>query len=197
LYNGWVCQDGKGTDADCSRGKRVSRRLNEQQFGVAGGAPFVGPQSCLWGAIVNIMSHELNALGAFTPFGLSAVPTPSGDPLGQDYEARYFLFESEASEHRLDATALGSSMRDEVYQSKIGLGADGVFAAVNAEEEIFVHRNTVVWSSGGCVRKSFTLSRTIIQAMLVNFHMAESRMEDSTDKPAYASDLCMLHSGTS
>lgn len=154
-------------------------------------------QSSQKGATVRNMSQELHVLGAFTPYGLSAVPTPSGDPLGQDPEARYFLFESEASEHRLDTTALGYSTRDELYQSKIGLGADGVFAAVNAEEEIFVHRNTVVWSSGGCVRKSFTVSHPITQAMLVNFHMAESRMEDSTDKPAYASDLCVLHSGTS
>lgn len=154
------------------------------------------PQSSLQGATVLNMSQELHVLGAFTPYGLSVAPTPSGDTQGQVSEARYFLFESEASEHRLDATALGYSTRDENYQSKIGLGADGVFAAVNAEEEIFVHRNTVVWSSGGCVRKSFTLAHPIIQAMLVNFHMTESRMEDSTDKPSYASDLCVLHSGT-
>jgi hypothetical protein len=140
------------------------------------------------------MSQELNVLGPFTPCGLSSVPSPSGDSLIHGSEARYFLFESEASEHRLDKTALGYSTRDEAYQSKVGLGADGVFAAVNAEEEILVHQNTVVWSSGGCVRKSFTISRPIIQAMLVSFDMETSKMEDSTDKPSYAGDLCALHS---
>lgn len=141
------------------------------------------------------MSQGLNVLGAFTPCGLASVPTPSADSIIHGSEARYFLFESEASEHRLDKTALGYSTRDETYQSKVGLGADGVFAAVNAEEEILVHQNTVVWSSGGCVRKSFTLSRPIIQAMLASFAMAPSNMDESTDKPSYASDLCVLHSG--
>lgn len=142
------------------------------------------------------MSQELNILGPFTPFGLSSVPKPTTDPL-QNAQAKYFLFESEASEHRLDASALGYSTRDEFYQSKVGLGADGVFAAVNAEEEIFVCGQTVVWSAGGCVRKSFTLDRTIIQAMVVNFDLGTSKITDSTDKPSYASDLCVLHSGMS
>jgi hypothetical protein len=137
------------------------------------------------------MSQELNVLGPFVPFGLSSVPTPTGE----NPSAKYFLFESEASEHRLDASALGYSRRDEFYQSKVGLGADGVFAAVNAEEEIFVSGNSVIWSAGGCVRKSFTLDRPIIQAMIVNFDLGPSKMDDSGDKPSYASDLCVLHSG--
>lgn len=142
------------------------------------------------------MATELSVLGSFTPYGLKAVPEPSSDALIEGREARYFLFESEASEHRLDATALGYASRDEYYQSKVGLGADGVFSEAKGEEEILVHSNTVIWSSHGHVRKSFTLSHRITQAMLVSFDMAASKMEDSTDKPSYASDLCVLHSGT-
>ena len=141
------------------------------------------------------MSQELNVLGPFVPFGLSSVPTPAGENF-KTSSAKYFLFESEASEHRLDASALGYSKRDEFYQSKVGLGADGVFAAVNAEEELFVSGNTVVWSAGGCVRKSFTLERPIIQAMIVNFDMGPTKISETGDKPSYASDLCVLHSGT-
>lgn len=140
------------------------------------------------------MSHELKVLGPFAPFGLLAVPTPSSEDFAQN-QAHYFLFESEASEHRLDASALGSSTRDGAYQSKIGLGADSVFAAVSAEEEILVSGKTVIWSSGGCVRKSFTLKYPIIQAILVNFDLGPSRMADSTDKQPYPSDLCVLHAG--
>lgn len=142
------------------------------------------------------MSQELSVLGSFTPYGLQALPAATGDAKIQGSEALYFLFETDASEHRLDEKAWKRGREEEEEEWKRGKGGEGVFAEVKGEEEVLVSGQTVIWSSAGTIRKSFTIPHRVKQAMLVSFAMNERKGEEMMEESRYANDLVVLHDGT-
>ena len=152
------------------------------------------------------MSKELEVLGPFSPFGLSSIPTEASSQAGID-GIKYFLFESFDSEHRLQSILSKEPKESNIYFGSQSLNqclnaADGVFTTITGEEEISVVNNTVVWSSGGAVKKSFTLEKPIIQAMVVHFKSNilanQNGQKSEQNEPHFAvpSELCVLHSGT-